>query len=133
MLPGTGAIEIAIATEEMEGENTWGIIHALNNKKDTSRYKPVQIFTSYGGTRFLDEGSTVLDGVAAIKDFYLDKITKVLVNNEEKHIYDSLNPGDVVEVVSTGPHKIPSRLLNHRTPALPEDCETFDRVKLKHR
>ena len=116
-LPGTGAIETAIATEEMEGENTWGVIYAINNEKDISRYRPVQILTSFGGTRFLEEGSTVLDGVASIQDFYLDKIHKVLVNGEERHIYDSLNPGDVLEVVSSGPHKQPEPdWLNHCNP-----------------
>ncbi len=116
-LPGTGAIEVAIATEEMEGENTWGVIYAINNDKDISRYRPVQIFTSFGGTRFLEEGSTVLDGVAAIQEFYLDKIHKVIVNGEERHIYDNLNPGDVLEVVSSGPHKVPvPDWLNHCNP-----------------
>lgn len=132
-LPGTGAIEVAIATEEMEGENSWGLVYALNNNKDISRYRPVQILTSYGGTRFLDEGSTVLDGVAAIKDFYLDKITKVYVNGEEKHIYDSLNPGDVLEVVSTGPHKIPEPdWLNHCNASTARRLRNvLTRVKLK--
>jgi (p)ppGpp synthase/HD superfamily hydrolase len=106
-LPGTGAIEIAITTEDYEGENTWGVIHALNNNKDISQYRPVQIFTTFGGTRFLEEGSTILDGVAAIQDFYLDKLHKVMVNGEERHIYDNLNPGDVLEIVSSGPHKQP--------------------------
>jgi (p)ppGpp synthase/HD superfamily hydrolase len=116
-LPGTGAIETAIATEDMEGENTWGVIYAINHNKDISRYRPVQILTSYGGTRFLEEGSTVLDGVASIQDFYLDKIHKVLVNGEERHIYDNLNPGDVLEVVSSGPHKQPEPdWLNHCNP-----------------
>ncbi|MCK9246710.1 MAG: hypothetical protein M0P11_07130, partial [Anaerolineaceae bacterium] len=100
-----------------EGENTWGIIYAINNNKDISRYRPVQILTTYGGTRFLEEGSTVLDGVAAIQEYYLDKIHKVLVNGEERHIYDNLNPGDVVEVVSDGPHKKPDPdWLNHCGP-----------------
>lgn len=132
-LPGTGAIEVALATEDMEGENSWGLVYALNNNKDISRYRPVQILTSYGGTRFLDEGSTVLDGVAAIKDFYLDKITKVYVNGEEKHIYDSLNPGDVLEVVSTGPHKIPEPdWLNHCNASTARRLRNvLTRVKLK--
>lgn len=113
-LPGAGAIEIAITTKEMEGENTWGVVHRIKNKQDISMYSPVQILTAYGGTRFLAEGATVLDGVAAIQEFYLDKINKVLVNGEERHIYDTLNPGDVVEVVTTGTHIIPSPdWLNH--------------------
>ncbi len=113
-LPGTGAIEVAIATESMEGENTWGVIHAINHNQDISRYRPVQILTPFGGTRFLQEGSTMLDGVAAIQEFYLDKIHKVLVNGEERHLYDTLNPGDVVEVLSGEPHKIPDPdWLNH--------------------
>ena len=113
-LPGAGAVEIAIATEEMEGENTWGIIYAINNNKDIQKYSPVQILTPYGGTRFLQEGGTVLDGVAAIQEFYLDKINKVLVNGEERHLYDTLNPGDVVEVITTGEHKVPEPdWLNH--------------------
>lgn len=113
-LPGTGAIEVAIATESMEGENTWGVIYAINHNLDISRYRPVQILTPFGGTRFLPEGSTVLDGVAAIQEFYLDKIHKVLVNGEERHLYDTLNPGDVVEVLSGEPHKVPDPdWLNH--------------------
>jgi guanosine-3',5'-bis(diphosphate) 3'-pyrophosphohydrolase len=113
-LPGAGAVEVAIATEEMEGENSWGIIYAINNNKDISQYSPVQILTPFGGTRFLPEGSTVLDGVAAIQEFYLDKVSKVLVNNEERHIYDTLNPGDLVEVITSGPHKTPEpEWLNH--------------------
>lgn len=113
-LPGIGAIEVAIATEEMEGENTWGVIHRIKNDQDISMYRPVQILTPYGGTRFLPEGGTVLDGVAAIQEFYLDKINKVLVNGEERHIYEQLNPGDVVEVVTSGTHLKPDPdWLNH--------------------
>jgi len=116
-LPGTGAIEVAITTEEYEGENAWGIIYAIKNNKDYSQYRPVQIFTSFGGTRFLEEGSTVLDGVAAVQEFYLDKVHKVMVNGEERHIYDSLNPGDVLEIISAGPHKQPEPdWLNHCNP-----------------
>ncbi len=113
-LPGSGAIEVAIATEEMEGENTWGVVYCINNNKDFSKYNPVQILTPYGGTRFLQEPATVLDGVAAIQEFYLDKINKVLVNGEERHIYDALNPGDVVEVLTGGTAKVPvPEWLNH--------------------
>lgn len=113
-LPGTGAIEVAIATNEMEGENTWGVVYAINQGKDISKYSPVQILTPFGGTRFLQEPATVLDGVAAIQEFYLDKINKVLVNGVERHIYDTLNPGDVVEVVTSGAHKVPEPdWLNH--------------------
>lgn len=113
-LPGRGAIEVAIATEEMEGENTWGVVHALKNGKSISQYQPVQILTPYGGTRFLAEGSTVLDGVAAIQEFYLDKINRVLVNGEERHIYEALHPGDVVEVVTRGERMKPTEdWLNH--------------------
>ncbi|HQN69673.1 MAG TPA: HD domain-containing protein, partial [Anaerolineaceae bacterium] len=79
-LPGSGAIEVAIATEEMEGENTWGVVYCINNNKDISKYSPVQILTPFGGTRFLQDPATVLDGVAAIQEFYLDKIKKVVVN-----------------------------------------------------
>jgi len=39
------------------------------------------------------------------------------VNGEERHIYDNLNPGDVLEVVSSGPHKQPEPdWLNHCNP-----------------
>ena len=106
-LPGRGAVEVAIATEDMEGENTWGVVYAIQNKKDISRYRPVQILTPYGGTRFLQEDSTVLDGVAAIQEFLLDKIHRVLINGEECHLYDKLNPGDIVEVITWGEHLIP--------------------------
>lgn len=113
-LPGSGAVEVAIATEEMEGENTWGVVYCINNNKDISKYSPVQILTPFGGTRFLQEPATVLDGVAAIQEFYLDKIKKVVVNGEERHIYDRLNPGDVVEVITGATAKVPEpEWLNH--------------------
>ena len=113
-LPGSGAIEVAIATEEMEGENTWGVVYCIKNNKDISKYNPVQILTPYGGTRFLQEPATVLDGVAAVQEFYLDKINKVLVNGEERHLYDKLDPGDVMEVITGGSVKVPEpEWLNH--------------------
>ena len=52
-MPEYGAIEVAIATAEMEGENTWGVIYALKNGKDISEYRPVEVFTPSGGARFL--------------------------------------------------------------------------------
>ena len=107
-MPGYGAVEVAIATQEMEGENSWGVVYAIQQGKDISQYRPVQILTPSGGTRFLQEGSTVLDGVAAIQEFLLDKIGCVLVNGEERHLYDLLQPGDVVEVLTSGQRKIPS-------------------------
>ena len=74
-------IEIAIATEEMEGENLWGVVYALKNGKDISSYRPIEILTPSGSARFLPEGSTVLDAVASIQQEYLlDKISAVQVN-----------------------------------------------------
>ena len=64
-IPDYGAIEVAITTDEMEGENLWGVVYALRNGKDISKYRPVEILTPTGGARFLPEGSTVLDAVAS--------------------------------------------------------------------
>lgn len=107
-LPDLGAVEVAIATQEMEGENLWGLIYALQHGKDIRQYKPIQIFTPTGGTRFLPDGSTVLDAVAAIQDFLLDKISRVEVNGEPKGLSDSVNPGDVVEVITEGERMVPT-------------------------
>jgi (p)ppGpp synthase/HD superfamily hydrolase len=113
-VPGAGAIEVAITTEDFEGENTWGVIYCINNQKPITQYRPIQILTPYGGTRFLPEGSTVLDGVAAVQEFYLDKIHSVLVNGVERNLYDLLDPGDVIEVITTGTHITPiPDWLNH--------------------
>ncbi|HSM23297.1 MAG TPA: HD domain-containing protein [Anaerolineaceae bacterium] len=99
--PEFGAIEIAIATEEMEGENTWGVIYALKQGKDISDYRPVEIFTPTGGARFLPEGSSVLDAVASIQqEFLLDKISGVKVNGNLAKLSDKVKPGDVVEVIT---------------------------------
>ena len=101
-MPDLGAIEVAIATEEMEGENRWGIIYALKNNKDISRYRPVEIFTPTGGARFLPEGSSVLDAVGSIQqEFLLDKISAVEVNGNLAKLSDRVNPGDVVEVITS--------------------------------
>ena len=107
-LPDFGAVEVAISTEDMEGENLWGVVHALKNGKKITPYKPIQIFTPSGGTRFLPDGSTVLDAVASIQDFLLDKINHVEINGEERPISDPAMPGDVVEVITQGDRMVPN-------------------------
>jgi len=107
-LPDLGAVEVAIATEEMEGENLWGVVYALQNGKEITQYKPIQIFTPTGGTRFLPDSSTVLDAVASIQDFLLDKINRVEVNGEAHKLSDPINPGDVVEVITQGQRMVPT-------------------------
>ena len=39
-LPDYGAIEVAIATREMEGENMWGVVDCIKNRRDTSCIQP---------------------------------------------------------------------------------------------
>jgi len=41
-LPDLGAIEVAIATRDMEGENHWGVVYALQQGKDISQYRPIE-------------------------------------------------------------------------------------------
>lgn len=102
-LPGYGAIEVAITTEAMEGENLWGVVYALKHNRDISLYRPVEILTPTGGARFVPEGSTVLDAVAAIQqEFLLDKISAVKVNGWVAQLSDRVKPGDVVEVITSG-------------------------------
>lgn len=102
-LPNFGAIEIAITTQHMEGENLWGVIYAIKNRLDISQYRPVEILTPSGGTRFVPEGSTVLDAVASIQqEFLLDKISAVKVNGWPAQLADQVRPGDVVEVITSG-------------------------------
>ncbi len=106
--PGKGAVEIAIATKEMEGENLWGVVYALNNGRSITQYKPIQIFTPTGGTRFLPDGSTVLDAVASIQEFLLDKINRVEVNGVTRHLSDPVYPGDVIRVITHGNRIVPT-------------------------
>lgn len=108
-MPRHGMIEIAIATEEMEGENIWGVIYALKHGKDISQYRPIEILTPTGSARFLPEGSTVLDAVASIQqEHLLDKISAVHVNNVLARLNDKVRPGDVVEVITGGQRMTPS-------------------------
>jgi len=107
-LPDLGAVEVAITTEELEGENLWGVIYALQHGKQITQYKPIQIFTPTGGTRFLPDGSTVLDAVAAIQDFLLDKIHRVEVNGEPRALDAQIQPGDLVEVITHGDRMTPT-------------------------
>jgi (p)ppGpp synthase/HD superfamily hydrolase len=107
-LPNYGAVEVAIATEEMEGENTWGIIYAMQHGRDTSNYRPIEVFTPTGGARFLPEGATVLDAVASIQqEFLLDKISVVQVNSSLVHLHEKVKPGDVIEVITNENRIIP--------------------------
>lgn len=108
-LPEVGAVEVAIATDEMEGENLWGVVYALQHGKDISNYRPIEILTPTGGARFLPEGSTVLDAIASIQqEFLLDKISAVEVNSSPAQLYDHVKPGDVVEVITHGDRMAPS-------------------------
>lgn len=107
-IPDKGAIEVAIATEKMEGENQWGVIYAINNGMDISSYSPVEILTPTGGARFLPEGSSVLDAVASIQqELLLDKISSVKVNGSLARLSDRVHPGDVVEVVTGSGRLVP--------------------------
>ncbi len=107
-LPEMGAIEVAITTNEMEGENQWGVVYAIQHKKDISTYRPVEILTPTGGARFVPEGSTVLDAVASIQqEFLLDKISAVEVNGSLARLSDKVQPGDVVEVRTSGQRMVP--------------------------
>ncbi len=108
-LPDYGAVEVAISTAEMEGENMWGVVDCIKNGRDTSQYRPVEILTPSGGARFLREGSSVLDAVASIQqEFLLDKISAVMVNGHLARLSDRVTPGDVVEVVTSGKRLAPS-------------------------
>jgi guanosine-3',5'-bis(diphosphate) 3'-pyrophosphohydrolase len=108
-LPEVGAIEVAIATDAMEGENLWGVVYALLHAEDISSYRPIEILTPSGGARFLPEGSSVLDAIASIQqEFLLDKISAVVVNGSRAQLYDHVNPGDVVEVITQGERMVPT-------------------------
>ncbi|HMN11235.1 MAG TPA: HD domain-containing protein [Bellilinea sp.] len=108
-MPDAGAIEVAIATEQMEGENHWGVVYALQHGLDVSIYSPIEILTPSGGARFLPEGSTVLDAVASIQqDFLLDKISSVKVNDRLTKLSEHVRPGDVVEVITGGTRLTPT-------------------------
>lgn len=103
-----GAIEVAIATKEMENENQWGVVYALNQGKNIDSYRTIEILTPTGGVRFLPEGSTVLDGIAAIQQgLLLDKIAAVHINNNLAKLSDKVKPGDVIEVITGGQRMVP--------------------------
>ncbi|NSW53053.1 MAG: HD domain-containing protein [Anaerolineae bacterium] len=104
-----GAIEVAIASREMEGENMWGVVYNLQHNRPISQYQPVTILTPTGGLRFVEEGATVLDAVASIQqDFFLDKVTNVEVNGNLAHLSDRVHPGDVIEVITGDQRMVPS-------------------------
>lgn len=108
-MPRYGLVEIAIATEDMEGQNLWGVVYALKNGKDISVYRPIEILTPSGSARFLPEGSTVLDAVASIQqEFLLDKISAVEVNGQLARLWDPVHPGDIVEVITGGSRLSPT-------------------------
>ncbi|MCE5207339.1 MAG: HD domain-containing protein [Chloroflexi bacterium] len=104
-LQNLGAVEVAISTRDMEDENQWGFVYAVNQGRSTENYQTVEIITPTGGVRFVPEGSTVLDAIAAIQqDLLLDKISSVRVNDNMARLWDKVHPGDVVEVITEGNH-----------------------------
>ncbi len=108
-LPDLGAVEVAIATRDMEGENHWGVVYALQHGKNIDAYRPLEILTPSGGARFLPEGSTVLDAVASIQqEFLLDKISAVKINGSLARLSDRVQSGDIVEVITEGTRQTPN-------------------------
>ncbi len=108
-IPNRGAIEVAIVTRDMEGENHWGVVYALQHGKDISHYNPVEILTPSGGARFVQEGSSVLDAVASIQqELLLDKISAVKINGKPTPLSDKVHPGDIVEVITEGKRILPA-------------------------
>ena len=108
-LQNLGTIEVAISTRDMEDENQWGFVYAVNQGRSTESYQTVEIITPTGGVRFVPEGSTVLDAIAAIQqDLLLDKISSVRVNDNLAQLWDRVHPGDVIEVITEGKHIPPS-------------------------
>ncbi len=85
------AQKVAIATESMEGGNTWGVIYAINRDQDISSYRPVQILTPFAA-HVLQEGSTVLEASRHSRSFTSSRFTKSW-QREERDLYDTLNPG----------------------------------------
>jgi (p)ppGpp synthase/HD superfamily hydrolase len=108
--PDCGAFEVAITTDQMEGENLWGIIYRIKNNLDINQYRAIEILTPTGGARFLPENSTVLDAVASIQqEFLLDKISSVEVNGKMARLSDKVQAGDIVEVITSGHRLKPSQ------------------------
>lgn len=108
-LNNLGAIEVAITTEKMEGENMWGLVYAMQHGSQVGNYQPLVILTPSGGIRFVPEGSSVLDAVASIQnDFLMDKISQVKVNGVISQLSEKVNAGDIVEVITGKERFIPN-------------------------
>jgi len=95
-----GAIEIAIATKDMESFNNWGYIYNLQKKIKDNNYNLKFIFTPAQDLLFLPEKAMAIDFAYAVNQKLGDNSIGVKVDGEIKNLSYVLKNADTVEVIT---------------------------------
>ena len=123
---GSGSIEIAIVTSEMEEFNNWGVISKIREgEEDLSEYKLKLVFTPTGVVKFMKPGATGVDFAYLISSSLGPDAKALRIDGDIKPISTIIPNATVVEVITTEDTRIaPDKQLLEF--ALPETRRIID-------
>lgn len=105
-----GCVEIAIATDEMEEFNNWGVVSLIRNgHSDLRNYTLKTIFTPSGHVIFLPKEATGVDFAYAVNPRLGADAVYLLVDGEEKPLSTVIPNSCTVEVVFSTHRRAPDK------------------------
>lgn len=122
-----GAIEIAVATEEMEEFNRWGVVSLLRKgERALSDYLLKLVFTPTGEVRFLPRSATGVDFAYSISERLGAQAESLLVDGQSQPLtYVVPNASTVEVILADEPQRAPDAEL--RFYCLPATRNTVER------
>jgi len=95
-----GAIEIAVATEDMENFNNWGYVFCLKNDIKSPIFNLKLVFTPDGDLVFLQEKARAIDFAYSINRKLGDNALKALVNDSTVDLDYVVHNTDTVKIIT---------------------------------
>ena len=95
-----GAVEIAVATKDMEDFNNWGVVSLIRKgEKKLDDYKLKLVFSEDGKVRYLPRNATVIDWLYSVNSQEAASIDSVTIDNEFKSLSYVIPNASLVKIV----------------------------------
>ncbi|OGM09023.1 hypothetical protein A2W13_00515 [Candidatus Woesebacteria bacterium RBG_16_36_11] len=95
-----GAVEIAVATEDMEDFNNWGVVSLIRKgEKKLDDYKLKLVFSEDGKVRYLPRNATVIDWLYTVNPQEAASIDSVVIDDKVKLLSYVIPNASLVTVV----------------------------------
>jgi len=128
-----GALEVAIATQEMEDFNRFGVISLMiKGEKDLSEYLLKLIFTKDDDLIFLPREATLLDASYQINPAMGARAKKGIIDNETYSLSTVIPNGSKIEIITENEITNKKNLINYvlpKTKRLIEDETRREQIK----